>query len=204
MESIKSYSKPKLRKSHSFLLQKTKSLFTECKDISEAQNNSMKSKNDQSTSTSTDEKSQNTLKKNFSYNKIKSLKDNENKLILTAKLKLRENPETRISQSKNKKNNNIMISENNNNINININNQKKLKDFPPPINNWLNNKYGFSYNTNNNKEKYQANIPHAFFNHLIIISNKLNINNKSKYWEIRTIQRIHSKRLSIVYYQPLK
>ena len=50
-----------------FLLQKTKSLFTECKDISEAQNNSMKSKNDQSTSTSTDEKSQNTLKKNFSY-----------------------------------------------------------------------------------------------------------------------------------------
>ena len=81
MESIKSYSKPKLRKSHSFLLQKTKSLFTECKDISEAQNNSMKSKNDQSTSTSTDEKSQNTLKKNFSYNKIKSLKDNENKLI---------------------------------------------------------------------------------------------------------------------------
>ena len=199
MESIKSYSKPKLRKSHSFLLQKTKSLFTECKDISEAQNNSMKSKNDQSTSTSTDEKSQNTLKKNFSYKKIKSLKDNENILILTAKL--RENLEARISKSKNKKNNNIMPSENNN---ININNQKKLKDFPPPINNWLNNKYDFSYNTNNNKEKYQANIPHAFFNHLIIISNKLNINNKSKYWEIRTIQRIHSKRLSIVYYQPLK
>ena len=202
MEPIKSYSKPKLRKSHSFLLQKTKSLFTECKDISEAQNNSMKSKNDQSTSTSTDEKSQNTLKKNFSYNKIKSLKDNENILTLTAKL--RENLEARISKSKNKKNNNIMPSENNNNINININNQKKLKDFPPPINNWLNNKYDFSYNTNNNKEKYQANIPHAFFNHLIIISNKLNINNKSKYWEIRTIQRIHSKRLSIVYYQPLK
>ena len=199
MESIKSYSKPKLRKSHSFLLQKTKSLFTECKDISEAQNNSMKSKNDQSTSTSTDEKSQNTLKKNFSYKKIKSLKDNENILILTAKL--RENLEARISKSKNKKNNNIMPSENNN---ININNQKKLKDFPPPINNWFNNKYDFSYNTNNNKEKYQSNIPHAFFNHLIIKSNKLNINNKSKYWEIRTIQRIHSKRLSIVYYQPLK
>ena len=199
MESIKSYSKPKLRKSHSFLLQKTKSLFTECKDISEAQNNSMKSKNDQSTSTSTDEKSQNTLKKNFSYKKIKSLKDNENILTLTAKL--RENLEARISKSKNKKNNNIMPSENNN---ININNQKKLKDFPPPINNWLNNKYDFSYNTNNNKEKYQPNISHAFFNHLIIKSNKLNINNKSKYWEIRTIQRIHSKRLSIVYYQPLK
>ena len=202
MESIKSYSKSKLRKNHSFLLQKTKSLFTECKDISDAQNNSMKSKNDQSTSTSTDEKSQNTLKKNFSYKKTKSSKDNENILILTAKL--RENLEARISKSKNKKNNNIMPSENNNNINININNQKKLKDFPPPINNWLNNKYDFSYNTNNNKEKYQANIPHAFFNHLIIKSNKLNINNKSKYWEIRTIQRIHSKRLSIVYYQPLK
>ena len=84
-------------------------------------------------------------------------------------------------------------------------NRNLFKAFPPDSNCFYYYKYNL-YNNNNvksEKETCNVKISNVFYNHLVI-PNELNIDNNSTYISLATIKRIKTKKLTILYFHPLK
>ena len=221
MESKHSMIYINLKKS-SFLTEKYNSLINKASNNSDIQNTSTKSNNNRSSSTSAEEKIDKIIKRNSSYRNI-----NLNPLI--KRLKEHKTPFVSNFKSNSKKKMDIInptiVNKNDNtnkfnfifNFDFNINNKIrkrikfddfkkkdniKLKDSPPKATSLFYYKYDLSKDLkNNNKQKMS--IPHVFLNHLTI-PNKLNKNTNIKYLKLACTARLKSKKLTILYYNPLK
>jgi len=99
----------------------------------------------------------------------------------------------------------IFFEKKSNNINNNIKSNKivnnyLLKKLPPKANNFHNYIFDLKYKCNN------SSIPNVLINHLMLknsLSN-INVNNKQKYLSISIIKRIKAKKLTVLYYSPVK
>ena len=99
----------------------------------------------------------------------------------------------------------IFFEKKSNNINNNIKSDKivnnyLLKKLPPKANNFHNYIFDLKYKCNN------SSIPNVLINHLMLknsLSN-INVNNKQKYLSISIIKRIKAKKLTVLYYSPVK
>ena len=86
-----------------------------------------------------------------------------------------------------------------------INKNVILKPSPPDINYLHNYKYNLSNNNIINRKLSISKLPNVFINHLFIKESlNVNINNNSNYIPLSVTKRIKAKKLTILYYRPLK
>ena len=94
----------------------------------------------------------------------------------------------------------IFFEKKSNNKSDKIVNNYLLKKLPPKANNFHNHIFDLKYKCNN------SSIPNVLINHLMLknsLSN-INVNNKQKYLSISIIKRIKAKKLTVLYYSPVK
>lgn len=139
--------------------------------------------------------------KNFE-NKIENEKKNNENIILYDKISLDNNKKI------NYKNNNPNIYSKENNKKQKLESIGKLNSFPPIIPDLFNNMYILSNNRFcnffNSKFDIKLNtniIPNNFYNHLMI---KYNCSKNKIYFSYSIKNRIKSKLLTIIFYQPVK
>ena len=126
------------------------------------------------------------------YNQVKTNKNDSKKIL---------------NQNKNQKNNNnnksVKIYEEDSSFNNEMTqaNKYKLKALPPKMIEMYYNTYNLSQN--NQKKKFNPNIPNVYFNHLML-QKDFTQNNTSNYLILSATNRIKGKKLSILYYRPKK
>jgi hypothetical protein len=145
------------------------------------------------------------------YNNVNNINNNTKNKNTNSKLFI--SGENKIINSKiNNNNPNVKYNFNYNNKFNNINlidikdNKYILKKSPPAMNVLYNYKYNSTFKINNCIiDKCSSEIPHVFLNHLLYKEGQ-NINNynKTNYLSLSIIQRAKAKKITLLYYRPLK